>query len=380
MTGTTSRPDAASQDFAAALHEIESNVEVRRLMIVVLHVLVPTMAMAVVSAATGVDYPPQLAWVPHHVLWIVGTVLLVGSLITGVILSRCHFGMVVNGTKMAKVVRGTFVPTRINWLGVTTNFLAINALTAAGGAALIGLATGLVWTGIAGGVVVGGLLLLVIRIQHERANRLCAELHANWQHGEVSAELREQHLRKSLDATSADVSIVVTMAAALFAGTFDAMANLGSLAPEVQPGADLDALKPVAVAGLALFTLLSLLLSARIVVRLRIALAEHSAHLAELRSEADRPWRFHPFERTFLLFLLVMAFASSMALIGGWTLAGPLPGGVVAVALGLAGVIWYPAMLRSAAPRSESESGAVPSRGAGREPETWWRRGASRDD
>lgn len=109
---------------------------------------------------------------------------------------------------------------------------------------------------------------------------------ADWQSGAIDASLRELHARKSLDATSADVAVVVTMAAALFAGTFDAACNLGAMGSEAAHGLDRERLQVGGLAGLMLFTLSSLLLSSRIVVRLRIALAEHAGRLAALRGGA----------------------------------------------------------------------------------------------
>ena len=92
----------AEQDFRAALHEIESNLEVRRLMIIVINVLVPALTMAMVAALGGVDLPPALRWLPENVIWITGGVLLIAGIVTSLILARCHFGMVVNGAKLAK--------------------------------------------------------------------------------------------------------------------------------------------------------------------------------------------------------------------------------------------------------------------------------------
>lgn len=353
---TTTRPahapGAPEQDFTAALHEIESNVDVRRLMIVVVHVLVPATAVGVVSAGTGSDYPEPIAWLPGQLPWLVGGVLAVGGIWTSLILARCHFGMVVNGAKLRKVVSGDLGLAGLNWLGVTTNFLAITALTSAVGAMLIGVACGWPLVGAAAGATLAIGLLAVLRIQHFRANRLVQRLAPSWQTGDVPATLREEHLRKSLDATSADVSIVVTMAAALFAGAFDAMANVGGLVQQILPDVPLDVLKTDGLIALSAFTFVSLLLSARIVVRLRIALAQHSAALAALRHEPDTPWSFRPTERTYLLFLTVILLTAAVALIGAWTLGGPRVATATAAAVGLLGVTWYPLQLRRAARRA----------------------------
>ena len=45
-------------------------------------------------------------WLPGQLPWLVGGVLAVGGIWTSLILARCHFGMVVNGAKLRKVVSG----------------------------------------------------------------------------------------------------------------------------------------------------------------------------------------------------------------------------------------------------------------------------------
>jgi len=345
-------PGLAAQDFEAALHEIESNLNVRRLMIVVANVLVPACTMATVNALSGSNVPEALQWLPHNVLWIVGGVLALGGVWTSAILARCHFGLVVNGTKMAKVQHGTLHAKGLNWLGVTTNFLALTALSAGAGVALCGAVLGYAWVGVAGGLGLVAGLMVMLRVQHARANALCARLDPTWQHGTVPKPLLEQHVRKSLDSTSADVAVVVTMAAALFAGTFDAASNLGSLGADAIPGLRTEDLQVAGVAGLMLFTLASLLLTSRIVVRLRIALAQHATALAKLRDEQDDPWRFSLWERTHLLYLIVALLASASALMGVWTLARAGAGGVAAGLVFAAHVAWYPIQLAAARRRA----------------------------
>ena len=131
---------------------------------------------------------------------------------------------------MAKVRSGTLRLRGLNWLGVTTNFLILTALSAGGGLALIGLAAGYPWPGVAAGAGLVLALLLMLRIQHARATSLCRRLDDAWQHGAIPAKTLELHARKSLDSTSADVAVVVTMGAALFAGTFDAALHSGERA------------------------------------------------------------------------------------------------------------------------------------------------------
>ena len=68
----TAVADRPRQDYEAAMNEVHSNLDVRRLMIVIVNVLLPAATMAAVTALAGHDLPPQLAWLPRHVLWLVG--------------------------------------------------------------------------------------------------------------------------------------------------------------------------------------------------------------------------------------------------------------------------------------------------------------------
>jgi hypothetical protein len=329
------------QDFEAALHEVESNLDVRRLTFVLGNILVPAMVMAMSDAMAGTEYPPEIAWLPRNILWLVGGVLAIGGVLVSAILARCHFGLVVNGSKMRKVTTGAEEISPLNWLGVTTNFTALTALSSGAGLALTILAIAEPRIAVIAGAVLVVLLVLWLRATHWRANRLCRRLYPSWQQGAVRLSLREEHARKSLDATTADISVIVTMAAALFAGAFSAMTNIGGIPDSLELGLATRDLKAHGLAALSGYTLLSLLLSARMVVRLRIALGDHSATLARLRNEPDEPFAFRWTERTFLLFLVVELLAATCAVIFAWTLvderAGRIFGGVVIVT----GVIGY---------------------------------------
>ena len=101
---------AAWPDFRAAMHEIESNLDVRRLMFVLSNILVPALAMAMTDCLTGSEYTPALRWFPTAIVPFVGGVLAVAGTLVSCILVRCHFGLVVNGSKLDRVQTG--------WVGV----------------------------------------------------------------------------------------------------------------------------------------------------------------------------------------------------------------------------------------------------------------------
>jgi hypothetical protein len=330
------------------MNEVRSNIEVRRLMLVISQLLVPALAMAMTDAMSGLYYTDSIAWLPENILAVVGVVLVAaGAIITGV-LTRCHFGLVVNGNKMRRAITGTTDPQPLNWLGVTTNFTALTALSAGAGLSLLIISFGPWLPAVIAGPVFSALLLALLPIQHWRANRLSRTLEASWQHGDVPVPLQEEHARLSLDDATSDIAVVVTMGAALFAGTFNAMTNVGAISPDLDIGLRIDSVREWGLIALSAYTLLSLLLSGRIVIRLRLALAAHSQTLAALRKEPDDPYRFSARERTFLLFLLQHTLACACALVLAWTLSGPLPAGIAAGALMLIGVTWYPARLARA--------------------------------
>lgn len=345
----------ADRDFEAAMHEVENNLEVRRLMVVLSNVLTPACVMAVTDGMSGADPSPATAWLPPLLLPICGALLLAaGFLVTGVV-ARCHFGLVLNGTKMHKVATGELSLRPLNWLGVTTNFQVLTALSAALGAiALVGSADLPWWTWVAGAVTFV-VAMLWLPISHERANRRCRELEAAWHHDTPTPELQAEHARKSLDGTTADISVVVVMAVALFAGVFNALTNLGAIPDELAVTPQPATLKTVAAPLLVVFLLVSLLLSCRILVRLRLAFGTYSERLAALRDERDRTamvWR--PQERTYLLYVIVLALAIASAVMLGWQVSGRDLGLAAGGLLLLLGAAWYPYVLRKARRRAAS--------------------------
>jgi hypothetical protein len=346
------RQTPSDQDFVAALHEIKSNLDVRRLMFVLSNVLIPALGIAMIDALTGSTYPEPLRWLPLSILPLVGAILaLAGTLVTS-ILTRCHYGLVLNSAKMSRVETGELQLAGLNWLGVTTNFVALTALYAGAGLSLLLTAFGLGTWALAAGAGLFIVLMSVLRWNHGRASRRAQELAASWQPGVVSLRYREEHARESLEATTSDISVIVVMAVALFSGTFNCMANLGSISAELAIRPAIDSIQTWGLPLLSGFTLLALLLSDRMVVRLRIALAQHAQKLAELRNEPDEPWRFRPQERTYLLFILLHLLTSAAMLILAWSLAGRWAGLGAGAALLLVGLAWYPWQLAQARPRA----------------------------
>ena len=339
----------ADQDFVAALHEIKSNLEVRRLMFVISNVLVPASAIAMIDSLTGSFYSDSLRWLPEAMLPIIGALLTIAGILVAAILARCHYGLVINGNKMDQVNSGKMQLKGLNWLGVTTNFVALTALYATAGFILFLVSLGLgVWSWLGGALLFLGLMGF-LPWNHKRANRLSQSLCQYWQHGPVSHTFREEHLRESLDASTTDISVIVTMAVAFFAGTFNCMSNLGGLNPELNLQPSAATIQEWGVPLLAGFSLIALLLSDRMVVRLRIALADHADQLAQLRQESDTPWQFKPQERTFLLYMLLHALTSISALLLVWPFAGAWWAWTLSAALFAIGLLWYPWQLARAA-------------------------------
>jgi hypothetical protein len=344
----------AAQDYAAAMHEVASNLDVRRLMFVISHVMVPTLTVGVFNSLTGSSYPEELAWLPRYVVVLVGFVFAVGGILISAILARCHYGLVINGTKMQRVLSGETHLAPLNWLGVTTNFTVLVALSAGAGASVCASGLGPAWLAWTVGPTVIALLLLPLQASHCQANRACKSLETSWQHGEVPRSLREEHARLSQEATAADVSVVVTMAAALFAGIFNALTNVGGIPEGLDTIPSASSIARHGAVALTGFLLVSLLLSARMVVRLRLALASSSADLARLRGETEDPYRFHLHERTFLLFLLLQVFTAASAVMLVWSLWSKTAGVSAGTVIFLFGAIWYRWSLSRSRPRQDT--------------------------
>ncbi|MGE0145174.1 MAG: hypothetical protein AB7I19_18510 [Planctomycetota bacterium] len=344
---TPPAPSPADIDYAAAMHEFDSNVGVRRLMLVLTNVLTPAMVMAVGDCLTGASPLEALAWLPRMIVpFTAALLLLAGVLVTGIVV-RCHFGLVINGTKLKKVEKGVLVLGRLNWLGVTTNFVVLTAMTAALGA--MGLAVGLqqpAYVVGGGGGTVAVALFAWLWLTHQKANRRCKQLDVDWQAGPPSTTLRAEHARKSLEAAAADISVVVVMAVALFAGFFNAIANLGAVPLDLAVVPTPESIHRHGAFVLLVFLLISMLLSLRILLRLRLAFGEFSIELAELRKESDdtaMKWKL--VERTYLLYAIVLLLVVASAFMLGYERRdldlGLLLGGVTAVG----GAAWYPLTL-----------------------------------
>ena len=349
MNSGSSPAELAEQDYRAALHELHSNISVRRLMLVVANILVPAMLMTAADTMSGENYPTELAWLPEQILFVVGLVLALGCLLISWVLARCHMGMVINGTKLRKVASGSWQPAGLNWLGVTTNFVALSGLSVGLGTLMLVYLVGLPgWLGAPLTLGAMALPLAVLAHDHQRASARCQQLDPSWDHGPIPKELLEEHATGSLDDTNNDIAVIVTMAGALFAGAFNAMSNVGAMQPDLRIGVDVGDLQVAAIPALATYLTLSLLLSCRMVLRLRVAVAEHSERLAKLRGESDDPWEFRPLERTFLLYLIVVTMTAASIVITVWSWLGEGDGASAAlwgVAAFAAGLVWYPSAL-----------------------------------
>lgn len=351
-------PSPADVDYAAAMHEFDSNVGVRRLMLVLTNVLTPAAVMAVGDCLTGASPLEALAWLPRLIVPFTAALLLfAGVLVTGIVV-RCHFGLVINGTKLKKVEKGVLTLGPLNWLGVTTNFVVLTAMTAALGA--MGLAVGLrqpPTVVFAAGGLVAVALFAWLWLTHQKANRRCEQLDADWQSGPPTATLLAEHARKSLDAAAADIAVVVVMAVALFAGFFNAIANLGAVPLDLAVVPTPEAIHRHGAFVLLVFLSLSMLLSLRILLRLRLAFGEFSMQLAKLRNETDdtaMKWKL--VERTYLLYAIVLLLTVAAAVMLGYERRGPVLGFILGGVTAVGGAGWYPFTLARERRRQRSKA------------------------
>ncbi|MBI4568527.1 MAG: hypothetical protein HY719_09015 [Planctomycetes bacterium] len=341
----------ADERFLAATAEMKSLFDVRRLMFILVNIILPGVVMGATDCISGSSYPPELAWFPRHVLLLSGAAITVTGLFVGLILMRCHLGLVIHSAKARYAMEGVISSHGINWLGVTANFIILVGLAAGAGLAmaLAPLAARFalpIWLAPAAGAGVPPLLLLFLLMNHARGNRVVNKLRGGWTGGAVADGAQEGWARMSMDAANQDMAVVVTMAAALFTGFFAAMTSFGSIAPDLATDISPDLLRRHGVSATAAYLVISLLLSARMVARLRIAIAAASDRLAVLRQEVDNPWRFRFLERTFLLFLFVLTLtAGALAILLRSVGVAALPAAGAATGAVLLGVIWYPLTL-----------------------------------
>ena len=345
-------PHSPDQDFNAALSEIRGNIDIRRLMFIFMHVLLPASVLAAADASTGSDYPPELAWLPRHGLAITGALVAACGAVTCVVLTRCHFGLVVNSLKLQQVQNGDMRPRGLNWGGVTTNFVGLCALSTAAGLMLLLTSVGTVTGGVVGAAVALLAPLWLLRRNHHAATALAKRLSLHWEHQDTSSALRERHATMSLEDCNADTAIIVTMAAALFAGLFGAMANIGGIPRSLDLGVPVAAVKSHGVSACAAYLTAALLLSARMILRLRFAVALHSERLARLRNEPDNPWRFHVFERTFLLYLLVTLLLTFAVVMLAWALFSGDLAAILGPLCAVACLVTYVLLLRAEAAKA----------------------------
>lgn len=336
------------------MHEIDSNLSVRRLVFVIANILVPASFVALVDVL-GWDLRnlgSGFEVVQEQALGAFGGFLVLGSVVLTAILSRCHFGLVLNGAKMQCASGRSWSPSRLNWLGVTTNFVALIAWSGMFGVLLLGAQIGQLVVASLIAAAFGFCLMCMLGWNHRRANLRAVSLVDEWPSEDVSVGQREDHARRSLDATTNDISVVVTMAGALFAGAMTAAAATGPIHDlEATGWTDHVGIRRYGLTALCSFTAISLMLAGRMIIRLRIALAEHSEELARLRGERDNPWRFRVQERTFLLYLGLALMVSAIVLFGASSVFELGPSLAIVGVVLVVGVIRYPVGLVRAARR-----------------------------
>ncbi|MCR4317478.1 MAG: hypothetical protein NUW37_14155 [Planctomycetes bacterium] len=300
----------APQDFSAALREIKGNFDIRRLLFVITNLVLPGVVIALGDLVSGPEYPESGMWFARHIFEFAGLVVILLGFVVGKILVRCHYGLVINGAKLNVSKDGSAKLLSLNWLGVTGSFIILSALS-------VGAATFVVakcFLDFRLSVILGVIAFLInpllLNLNHWRANRALKKLIPSWSKEDVSQENEEHHAILSLEATNQDIAVIVAMAAALFVGFFSAIANFGSMQESVDYDIPAALVKRYAIFFVSSYLVVTMALSALMVVRLRVSIAEFSETLARLRNEPDDPWRFKFSERTFSLYMFIVMLGS----------------------------------------------------------------------
>lgn len=302
-----------------------SALEQRRLAFVVSNLIVPSTAVACVTSAIGTRYGTELAWVPRLVVLGALAMLVVSNLIISLIVMKCHASLVLNGQQMLAMTRGTYEPRALNLGGVSFAFYIISTLwTLLGLVALLRMAgvekLGFVVIPV---LVLGSLMLYAFLRKHELAtgdgekafDAIRDAVSSDELASYASNEKLELHAEDSLRATALDLAVVVSMAAALFVGSLTCLANVGGLNSSLQH-VDTALLGRLVFPWMQLGTAVSVLLSANMLIRLKLALLDWAPKASgQLTSgaESDVVWGL---DNSLLLLVLLLGLLGASSALG----------------------------------------------------------------
>ena len=332
---------SADDEYFGAITEIQRNLKERRLMFTILNILLPGILLGLGDMLSGADYPAHLSWILRHSIILAAGFLFTIAMIISFIIMRCHFGLVINGTKLGKIHTGSLNISRLSFRSIALNFVFVNSIIAGACALLVCRIVDLRWFGIAfaSGTIL--VLMILFYINHKKASIKCRKLDKFWEPGEVSLKMLEKHKLVSLEATNDDISIIAAMSAAVFIGFYSALSNISGINPTLQLDLPVDIIKNPGISWLTGFICILILFSSLMIARLRLAIGKFSVEIAELHGETDDAYRFKVYEKTFLLYMITIFLAACTLTIFIWTIWDVGPAIIFAGGLIVLSILFY---------------------------------------
>ena len=314
------------------IRELQRNFYQRRLLLVALHLLVPGFILTGVKFATLNRAVPGLEFLWTHSLAFAAIGVILGSLLVAMSMTRCHFGILVNGALVNWRIYGERVDCKLNWFGLSAGFYLLSICSMSFGLAiaiycLIEAAIPLKFQTaiiplICMGLAVVGLSVWRFEKTHAQGYAIASRLlRSECESRRPDQHLRSKHRMNSIDDTNEDIGVVVVTAVALFTTMVAVLPDLADVNThyigERLAGAVFNHGMPVTIS----YALLVLILSQSMLIRLRIAMAEHVSELNKYRQgEELRVWSSTLQERTSILYLFLSVLFSlfAMALYARW--------------------------------------------------------------
>ena len=320
----TTQPD--NRPTEEVLRDLQRNFELRRLLLVALHVLVPAFIVTGVKMATQSVPAPGLdmLWEQSLALAACGVVISSAMVAHGMI--RCQHGIVVNGALVNWRIYGKPVPKKLNFRGVSTGFYALAVLSLLFGLSIV------VYAGVARVFDIAGwwLLAVVAIVCLMLAGFACWWLTSRhrvaWQFGTAMLAVeqessrrdetwRQLHRMNSLDDTNSDIGVVFVTAMVLFSTMLTTLPDLADIESALFTDQIAVVVGWIGNEVVAVYAILVMFLSQSMIIRLRVAMAEHISQSDASRSSGDvQVWKPGSFERTSMLYLMLAIMLNIFAM------------------------------------------------------------------
>ncbi len=310
-------PEADLRATDEVLHDLQRNFELRRLLLVALHVLVPAFILTGVKMAAQNAPPEGLSLVWEHSLPLAAIGVVVSSLLVAHGMTRCQHGIVVNGAIINWRIYGHDVDRKLNWQGVSTGFFLLSVLSGVFGLSIAVYCTvaglfQLDGVGVAGVVAAACVILVAIACswlssRHKHAWQCAvAMIQSEKESAKTDAACRQLHRINSLDDTNSDIGVVFVTAMVLFSTMLTTLPELSDVSKGRLPQGVATSIVQYGHAVVAVYAVLVMCLSQSMIIRLRVAMAEHSSQSdAGLASASARVWKPGFYERTSMLFIML---------------------------------------------------------------------------